>query len=581
MKQDEIIANFNADNRPKFNPIFFHRDEMDIVEELKKVILSAQRDKFFTIKVEGFRVIKDYAEIQKTLYNYEELYSKNKRAKENIYSYINLRDSDIILLEVSYFISIKDQSDHIKVLIEIPRIIDKYYFKIAGNMYSALYQIVDASTYNNATSTSKKHVVNLKDIFMAIKIYRNIKSDLRSYNKEKVSCTFYEMRAFTKTVSVMKYIFAKFGLVNGIKFFGLDYIFITKDPIEANDELFYSFQKHDIWINIPKAIFNNNQVAQSIVYTIYKSINKDTCIEDLYNTNFWAKSLGVEFNNSSPEKGYAVLDSLEKVYDIKTREVIHLPEDQKSDIYRVLRWIVSEFSNLRKKDNTDISTKRIRYAEYMASLYAMKLTLGIYRVADLGNRAELKTIKRAIEINPSYLIDAIANCKLVNYRNIVNDLDAIGVLKYTFKGISGIGEKTSSAVPQQFKMVNPSHIGRVDMDSSSASDPGMSGVLCPLQRIYGDSVSFSDFEEPNTWQDELDKTISGFRELNGKKEIFEAMDNLLGENHEKEIVMLNDDIEVARRVMRPFIYVNVGDEYGGLPLEGSGTIQLTMEEEIH
>ena len=68
MVQDELIAKFNDEKRPKFNPIFFHRDEMDIVEELKKVILSAQRDKFFTIKVESFRVISDYAEVYNTLY---------------------------------------------------------------------------------------------------------------------------------------------------------------------------------------------------------------------------------------------------------------------------------------------------------------------------------------------------------------------------------------------------------------------------------------------------------------------------------------------------------------------------------
>ena len=29
-----------------------------------------------------------------------------------------------------------------------------------------------------------------------------------------------------------------------------------------------------------------------------------------------------------------------------------------------------------------------------------------------------------------------------------------------------------------------SHIGRVDKDSSSNSDPGMSGILCPYATIY-------------------------------------------------------------------------------------------------
>lgn len=577
MVQNELIANFNRDMRPHFNPAFFMRSEMDIVEELKKVILSSQRSRFFTIQVEGFDVITDYAEVQRRLYEYEELYSKNRRSRENTYAYINLRDSDVILLEVSYHIAIKDQEDWVKVLIEVPRIVDKYYFKIAGNMYSALYQIVDASTYNNAASTSKKHMVILKTMFMPVKIYRDRDKTITSYGREKLKCTCYDTRAFNKTVPVMKYFFARFGFYGAIHFFGLDYISVSKEPVEFYDDTYYSFIKNDIAINVPKMIFEQNDVAQSFVYTIMRTINKDTTVDDVYTTDFWAKSIGMEFSNSSPDKGYAVLDSLEKVLDNATKSVLHLPEDQKHDIYHVLRWMVSEFANLRKKDNIDISTKRIRFAEYIASLYAMKLSQGIYRVSDMANRAEIKSIKRAIEINPAYLLTAITKCRLVTYRNIVNDLDAIAVLKYSYKGISGIGEKGSSAVPQSFKHVNISHLGRVDLDSSSASDPGMSGALCPLQELHGDSISFSEFEEPNTWQEELNKTLTAFRQMVGKKEVFVALDNLLGEDHKEEVSNMEEEIQVARGIINPFIHLDIGDDYGGLPLEGSGLIQY-MEE---
>ena len=576
MNQNDLVSKFNIENRPRFNPTFFERNEDDIIEELRKVILSSQRDKFFTIKVEGFRVIKDYAEVQETLYRYEENCSKNRRSRDNVYSYINIKDSDVILLEVSYFISIKDQSDHIKVLIEVPRIVEKYYFRIAGNIYSALYQIVDASTYNNATSTSKKHVVILKTMFMPVKIYRSYKT-LKSCGKETVKCTFYETRAFNKTVSVIKYIMAKFGFYGTLQFLGIEHLSVTSKPIELEDNSFYSFMKNDIYINIPKFIFDNNAVAQSAVYTIYKSIIKDTTFNDIYTSHFWQRSLGMEFNNVSAEKGLAVLDSLENVYDMATKEVIHLPEDQKADIFCILRWMISEFSNLRKKDNTELTTKRIRYAEYIASLYAMKLSQAIYRVSDLGNRAELKSIKRSIDIHPGYLLTQITKCKLVNYRNMVNDLDSIGILKFTYKGISGIGEKGSSAVPTQFKAVNVSHLGRVDLDSSSASDPGMSGALCPLQELHGSSKSFSDFEEPNAWQDELNRTMAAFRALTGKKEAFILMENALGETHTEEINRVEDGIQVVKRVINPFIHME--EYYEGFPLEGSGSIQLIAEDE--
>lgn len=574
MKQAELLHGYNDKFREKFNETIFTRNDDDIINELEKVILSCERSGTFTIKVESFVVIDDYAKIQQLLLDYEETCSKNKRAKENIYSYINLRDSDIKLLQVNYLISRKDITEHFKVYIEVPRIVDKYYFRIGGNVYSAMYQIVDASTYNNATSRSKKHVVILKTTFMPIRIYRSYKS-LKSTAKENVKCTYYETRTFNKSVSVVKYIFAKYGFYKGLEFLMSNYVMVSKTPTTSDDV--YSFMKNDIYINVPKYVFDNSSFVQSLVYTIYKSIIKDTVYADIFTDEFWLKSLGGEFSTLTAEKGLSVLDSLEHIYDIATKESIHLPMDQKGDIYRILRWMIGEFSNLRKKDNTDISTKKIRYAEYIASLYAQKLSLNIYRVSDLGAKATIESIKKAIGIHPEYLLGSITKCKLINYKNSVNDLDSINALKFTYKGISGIGDKSSSTVPTQFKLVNVSHLGRVDLDSSSNSDPGMSGTLCPLVKLY--DMSFSEFEEPNFWEAELAKTIDNFKAMVGLKEALILRGGILGEDNSKAIAEISYDIEANKRIINPLVYLDSTSKYCGFPLDASGTISIYTEFE--
>src|SRR5574343_376690 len=123
INQKELISDYDKKSREPFNEYLFYRNDMDIVEELKKVILSSQREGFFTVRVESFTVIDDYAEINKLLFDYNEKYkSKNKnRRKENIYDYVNLKDSDVRLLIVKYFIAIKDESEYINVFIEVPR----------------------------------------------------------------------------------------------------------------------------------------------------------------------------------------------------------------------------------------------------------------------------------------------------------------------------------------------------------------------------------------------------------------------------------------------------------------------------
>jgi hypothetical protein len=89
---------------------------------------------------------------------------------------------------------------------------------------------------------------------------------------------------------------------------------------------------------------------------------------------------------------------------------------------------------------------------------------------------------------------------LVSYRDLVNDLDSLTALKYTYKGISGLGEDGTSVQPV-YRYVDPSHIGILDLDASSNSDPGMSGMLCPMVKLYGKDNSFSEYQEPNTWRD--------------------------------------------------------------------------------
>ena len=70
MTQREAIAKFAEENRTKFNPFYFQRDEDEIVTELMNVIHSCERSNdFFTIKVDSFRVVDDYSEINQILYN--------------------------------------------------------------------------------------------------------------------------------------------------------------------------------------------------------------------------------------------------------------------------------------------------------------------------------------------------------------------------------------------------------------------------------------------------------------------------------------------------------------------------------
>lgn len=573
------MREFNDKYRMKFNPYFFIDADTGIVEEVERIILSIQRDKFFTIRVDGFDVIEDYEEIMQTLYDYEEKFgykNKNKR-KDNIYEYINLKDSAIRLLVVHFFIAIKEESESIDVLIALPRAVDKYYYRLMGNTYSAIWQIVDASTYNSSTSSSKKHSITLKVMFMPVRLYRYYTDHKTSpkdvYTGHQIKCTYYTSHIFRKSLPVMKYILGKFGYYGAMNFLHVQFFNIYEEQPPYDDTL-YTFNRFNIWMTIPKFLFDKSTIIQSFVYTVYNAIQRNTTYNDIFMDTFWLLSLANEFNNQNVEKGISILSSLEFIYDRTTKLKIRLPDYVKENIYTILRWMIGEFNNLMIKDNLDVSIKRIRNpAEYIAALLAMRYSTSIYRVSDIGKKATLDSIKKAIVLNPMYLINAITGCGLVNYRNFVGDLDSIVALKFTYKGIAGIGESNNS-MPNIYRSVNPSQVGIVDLNSSSSGDPGASGILNPYKSVNPLTGMFSDtYAEPNYWEDEFRTTLANYRGMIGRQEVFVAADKLLGIQDQTQSEVVADAIDNVEKLIKPIIK-NYSDEeiLDGIPLEESGLI---------
>jgi hypothetical protein len=589
MKQNEFIHSYIDKTAFKFNEALFTRSDDSIIEELKKIILSCERESFFTIKVKNFRVVEEYREINDILCKYQDYLqskgSSNSRGEEdNRYNFIDLKSSDLKLLIVTYYIAIKDEHnthDTIDVIIAVPRVVDKFYFRINGSYYSAMYQIVDASTYNNNTSKSAKHSVTLKTTFQPIRIFRNVikgsdKKGLKTTSKEEVSCTVYDNNTFTKSVETCLYILAKMGYYGAMQFLGIsNSIFLSEeDPNKPED--YYTFQpkKTNIFVNVPRMLFDGNLVIQHMVHTLCSNVNKDIVLSDMFSTDYWITCLGANFNlTNSYEKGISVLGSLEYIYDINTRDQIHLPWEYKKDVYCILRWMINEYNNLKLKNNLNIMTKKLRCAEYIASIYAAKLSKKIYWLSDQGKRADLASIRKVIVTNPMFLVTNMTRCQLINFRNIVTDMDSLLALKFTYKGISGIGETGSNAIPEIYKLLDISNMGVLDPDSSSSTDPGISGSIVPMLKIYGDGY-FSEFQEPLTWENEYAKLYNSYKEAKGLTEILEFKKKVLDDTTvtDSDIAMAKESEEIIGQLSSIAVQNEQDSEYLGLPLEGSGLV---------
>jgi hypothetical protein len=411
---------------------------------------------------------------------------------------------------------------------------------------------------------------------MPVRIYKKYKDMPEFYTKSTIRAVLYGSNIFNNYTDCMYYILANYGLYGTFDFLDIHCIYINSYPL--NPEEYFNFNKHNVFVSVPKICFQDNMV-QSLVASIYGAITKDATPNDLFNIRYWIRNLGIAYKGgNSLDKGLFVLDSIDGIYDLITQEELHLPPELKSNIYQILRWIMREFYYIKQKDNVDITLKRIRIAEYIAHLYAVKLSRGLHRISDAGKRVTLNSVIKAIRIDPMYVVNnAINMSNLVQYVDLVNDDDAFLALKCTYKGISGLGEDGSS-IARNYRYVDPTHAGILDLDASGASDPGMSGIICPMAPMRNNS--FTDYQEPNYWEGKYKQLQTDWFKRKQVQSPFEIIDpekaaSVLKydyENLRKEVVEETLNID---KIICPFY--NIHDP--SIDYSSAGSLLKKQEEE--
>ena len=140
---------------------------------------------------------------------------------------------------------------------------------------------------------------------------------------------------------------------------------------------------------------------------------------------------------------------------------------------------------------------------------------------------------------------------------MVSDMDSMQALKFTYKGVSGLGENSNQSIPNIYRSIHPSHIGRVDLDASSDGNPGITGTICPFTPIY--NGFFDDYQEPNSWEQEFMVTMDAYKKARNLKDALIFEENVLGKNKSEDILAARDTISHMQEIISPVIYADEGE----------------------
>ena len=439
----KFIKNYVNKNEERFNyPLINRECDDDLVDYIVDCCKSLEVLEY--IKFIGYEYVTNESEINTS--EYIDARSRTKPKKNDTTKYMYIQDSRYAELRLKFKLECGGESKVItkKLLIPIPD--DNLYYTIKGNKYFLLYQVVDAASYTTKSSIVLKSMmpVNLK-----MKQYT-----AKSTYGESYTAPIYTIAVFRKDMDVLIFYLAKMGIKETLEYYSVDKIMRFTETVENPEEFIYFTISSKLYLEIDKIFFNKYTYVKSIAFMLLTLMTNRMTMDNLYNKDFWIEeigALGTVNKNNQYDKGVNTMIFFDRIIDDTTKKILKLHPIHKKDIYSILRWLIQNFGELRKKDSMDLSNKRLRCNEYIASLLTKTFSEKLNRIIAMGNKATLRNVEEIFKFQGDLILSQLHRSGLLRYDDNVNDLDVFGKLKITFKGPNSLGNSNDNSISTRFR----------------------------------------------------------------------------------------------------------------------------------
>ena len=444
------------------NPMLFDRTKEPSIAEFivsgLKVIESLPY-----IKFTKWKHITDASKIDVKL-NRRHIKNKAINKDKEISKIVSIRDTAQEMLQMEFVIDFDGDTRYIKKNLLIPSYIDNYHMLINGKEVLPQKQIVDMSTYN------QKKSVKLKTTLTPIDLYKEpIKGSFENTKGKSFKVKTFILNLFTKELNPLYYYFAKFGFHKTLKYFGLkDVIDVTDTEFDNGINYYFKINK-DLFVEVDKRYFNSNDFIRSFTYMVYDIFQGKIKLDSVDKVEYWVTKLGALFTKNTKtqlNKGYNVLVSFGRILDDITKSTLRLDKKHLQSTHSLVRWLLQNYGDLRKKNNHDLAMKRVRCNEVTAFYFIQSMA---QRINNLLNKKKLtiESIERIFNWNPDELFRIMISSRntLLKYDPDINCFELLNALRFSFLGSQGISGGKNIGV--QFRDIYPSHLGRIDLNGVS------------------------------------------------------------------------------------------------------------------
>lgn len=508
----EFLAEYCEKNRKKINPGLFERS-------FDKPLVDYFIDTFKNLEVlpgvtfDSYEYITDQTKIHTSINkkNKRDPKIKNNKRLERL---VSSGESIYDLLILHFTLNVKGQTNHITRRIKIPKLIDGRWFIRGGKKVLPLIQVVDNSTFVKAGKKKQENILNFKTTLYPIKLFTKPLKVKFVDDDEQYHIPIFQLDLFTKVTNPLLYFLARYGLESTFELFCLDKVMAIVPEVIDPDNYLYLKVNNKLYLEVHEKAMRMHDFVGKFIGTIFECMYSDKnkiTIKDAYNRDYWLERLSEVFSKKrSVDKGERVLISFKKIMDPYTKKRLCLKKYQKKNTFTIMRWMLTNYEELLKKDSNDLRTKRLRANETQAFFLDTYITKNVNSLLNTDNPSMerymrlFNSISEDIVFRSSHSVAGKSSQSSMFRFERYNDFDAIELSRYTLKGPTGLngGKKKTS---MRYRDIYPSHLGRYDPNVCSSSDPGLTGYLCANVQFDNNGYFDADKSEPNVY----DKMILG------------------------------------------------------------------------
>lgn len=423
----KFIKSFKNKNEEQFNTKLIKREyEEDLVTFIVNIFKSLSTTGM--IELVDYKVITDESKIDMS--KYITTRKKTKKADKHIkYHYIQFDRCDELIL--TFKLNVKGATSTITKSLLVPKKDYNNYYTLRSKKYFLLYQLVDNSTYTSINSLTLKSL-------MPICIKREI-ADFEDIEGNKYTYPYYYLAIFKRDIEALLFYLCKLGFRSTLEYFTVKDIMmvVTEDP-KANNENFLYFQLNKtMWLQVSRYFFDKYLYVKSMVIMVMRLFTSKTRYEDLESRDFWMQTLGGLYTKSEYKKydhGKSTIIFFERLLDQTTKKKLKISDVYKLSVYSVVKWMIQNFVELKKKNNLDLNNKRLRLNEYIGAILSKRIGDGVSRILSNGNNIQLKQVENIFKFPGTIIFQSLHTSPLLKFDDRVNDLDVFSALRYSVKG---------------------------------------------------------------------------------------------------------------------------------------------------